>query len=188
MKSSSRKIYIACLIIVGIALFASHSFAVTVSTDNDFGDDGGIFTPTTAPTNTNTDDLNPEINTDLEVKGLVDSYDDPVPNLPTNKPRTIVEIIIFFTNVVNAIIPIIIALAVIYFLWGIFKYVFANGEVDKKAAKGVMVYGIFALFVMVSVWGLVNLIGSLFDFEVGGTLETERKSTSELYINYFRLK
>lgn len=67
-----------------------------------------------------------------------------------------------FTKVqglLNSVIPIIITIAVIYFLWGVGKYITSSGDADKQEeARGMMIYGIIGLFVMVSVWGLVNIL------------------------------
>lgn len=62
-------------------------------------------------------------------------------------------------SIITQLIPIVIGIAVLMFLWGVLKYVTAKGEEDQKEARGVMLYGIIALFVMVSVWGLVNILG-----------------------------
>ncbi|MCC6290488.1 hypothetical protein IT398_00200 [Candidatus Nomurabacteria bacterium] len=65
----------------------------------------------------------------------------------------------------NYIIPLIIGLGVVYFLWGVLQYVTAGGDDEKKAAgRSTMIYGVIALFVMVSVWGLVNVLGGTFNF------------------------
>ncbi len=58
--------------------------------------------------------------------------------------------------------PLLIALAVIYFLYGVVTFVMASGDEEKQGkAKEVILYGIIGIFVMVSVWGLVNfLVGS----------------------------
>jgi peptidoglycan biosynthesis protein MviN/MurJ (putative lipid II flippase) len=62
-------------------------------------------------------------------------------------------------SIITSLIPIVIGIAVLIFLWGVLKYVVAKGEDEQKEARGVMLYGIIALFVMVSVWGLVNILG-----------------------------
>jgi ABC-type phosphate transport system permease subunit len=62
-------------------------------------------------------------------------------------------------NLISGLIPIVIGLAVLAFLWGVLQYVVAKDEDKQKEARGVMLYGIIALFVMVSVWGLVNILG-----------------------------
>jgi len=61
---------------------------------------------------------------------------------------------------IRDIIPIIIGLAVLVFLWGVLKYVIAKDEDSQKEARNVMLWGIIAIFVMVSVWGLVNVLSS----------------------------
>ena len=56
--------------------------------------------------------------------------------------------------------PIIITLAVIYFFWGLATYILNSGDAEKeKEGRSIMIWGVVALFVMVSVWGLVGFIG-----------------------------
>lgn len=61
----------------------------------------------------------------------------------------------------------IVALSVVYFLYGIFKYVAADSDENRSAGRAVMIHGIIAIFVMVSVWGLVNVLSETFDLEQG---------------------
>ncbi len=61
-------------------------------------------------------------------------------------------------QLINKLIPFIITLALLVFLWGILKYVFSTDEEARGQAKNYMIYGIIGLFVMVSVWGLVNIL------------------------------
>lgn len=63
-------------------------------------------------------------------------------------------------NIIDALVPIVIGLAILFFLWGVFKYFFMKGEADKEGGRDFMMYGILALFVMVSVWGLVRMLQS----------------------------
>lgn len=55
----------------------------------------------------------------------------------------------------------IVGLALVYFFFGLIKYVSGVGDKDKIAARETMIYGIIGLFVMVSVWGIVNLVRSV---------------------------
>jgi uncharacterized membrane protein len=66
----------------------------------------------------------------------------------------------------NTLIPILITLGVVYFIWGVIKYVTAKDPDAQKEARSVMISGIIGLFVIVSIWGLVNLISNTFG--VGG--------------------
>lgn len=62
-------------------------------------------------------------------------------------------------DLINRLIPFIIALTVLILLWGIFKFVIAGGDGEqRKEAQGYIIWGVVALFVMVSVWGLVNIL------------------------------
>lgn len=61
-------------------------------------------------------------------------------------------------NIVNKIIPILFAVALLVFFWGLIKYLLGGAE-DKDKAKNLMIWGVVALFVMASVWGLVRFIG-----------------------------
>ncbi len=73
------------------------------------------------------------------------------------------SLVSLFIGYVKAIIPLIIALTLLVFLWGIFKLVF-SGDSDKAVEEGkkFMTWGIVSLFVMVSVWGLVRLFTKTF--------------------------
>jgi len=61
-------------------------------------------------------------------------------------------------QILNAVVPIIIALAVVYILWGIVQSFIKGGEEERKAGHMKILYGIIGLFVMVSIWGLVNIL------------------------------
>ncbi len=57
-------------------------------------------------------------------------------------------------------------LALIYFIYGVAKYIMNAGDPEaQKEARSVMIWGIVALFVIVSVWGLITVLQNTF---VGG--------------------
>ena len=61
------------------------------------------------------------------------------------------------------VIPLIFAVAVVMFIWGVVQYVIHDDEEAKKdKGKQFMVWGIIALTVMISVWGLVGIVGRTF--------------------------
>ena len=62
-------------------------------------------------------------------------------------------------GIVNQIIPILFALALLGFFYGLVMYIFGK-EDDKDQAKKTMIWGVVALFVMASVWGLVSFLGN----------------------------
>jgi len=63
-----------------------------------------------------------------------------------------------FGGLVRVLIPIVIGLGVLVFLFGILRYVLASDDAGKSQGRTFMLWGIIALFVMVSVWGLVNIL------------------------------
>ena len=62
-------------------------------------------------------------------------------------------------QIIGMLVPIVISLAVIFFLVGLVGYI--KGD-KKDEAKDTMIWGIIILFVMVSIWGLVALIQNTF--------------------------
>ncbi len=65
-------------------------------------------------------------------------------------------------GLLNLIIPIVIALGLVYFVWGIISYVIASDEEAKTTGRDRMIYGIIGLAVIVAVWGLVNILLNTF--------------------------
>jgi predicted membrane channel-forming protein YqfA (hemolysin III family) len=65
----------------------------------------------------------------------------------------------------NAIIPILITIGVVYFIWGIVQYVIADDEKAKDAGKNRMMWGLIGLFVIVTFWGLIQVIGNTLDVQ-----------------------
>ncbi len=85
---------------------------------------------------------------------------------------TIISVLFQIKSILNAIIPIVITIAVIYFFWGLGQYIIMQESEEKKiAGRDKMIYGIIALFVMVSVWGLVGIVGGTFGVGQGGSIQ-----------------
>ncbi len=78
-------------------------------------------------------------------------------------PGTIQAIICKLGNILDIIIPILIVLGVVYFVWGVVQYVIASEEEAKQAGKMRMIYGIIGLVVIVAMWGLVGIVTKTFD-------------------------
>ena len=58
-------------------------------------------------------------------------------------------------QVLNALIPILIVIALLVFFWGLIDYI---RHPEFKKGKDIMIAGIIGVFVMVSVWGIVRLV------------------------------
>ncbi len=95
-----------------------------------------------------------------------------------------------FTNLLNIaiwakciigviIIPGIFTLAFVVFLWGVFKFIRASEEKDKQAGKQFIYMGLIGLFIMVAVWGIINIAIKTLGFNsVVPTLQTDYLSPS----------
>lgn len=77
---------------------------------------------------------------------------------------TIPKVIDFIGNFLNRLAPFIIALTLLVFIYGLFRMILGGGEQAKKEGRQIIVFGVVGLFVMVSVWGLVNVIKLGFGF------------------------
>ena len=77
----------------------------------------------------------------------------------------------FINNIVafinGTIVPLIFALAFLAFLWGMFQTFILGGSDEGKQAEGkqIMMYSIAGFVVMVSLWGIVNLVAKGFGFQ-----------------------
>ena len=67
-------------------------------------------------------------------------------------------LISFVGDTLNRVIPIMIALTLIWFFWGLFNYVKEAGSKSHESGRRTMIAGLLALFVMVSVWGIIRLM------------------------------
>ncbi len=64
-------------------------------------------------------------------------------------------------GIVNTIlVPLLVAVAFIVFLWGAFNYFILSADNDEKRKEGrtFILYGIIGFVIIFSVWGLVNLV------------------------------
>ena len=70
-------------------------------------------------------------------------------------------------DIINTVlVPVLFAVAFIVFLWGAFNafILSAQSEDAKEKGKNLMIWGLIGFFVMISVWGLVNILTGTFRF------------------------
>ncbi len=71
-------------------------------------------------------------------------------------------------GILNLLIPIVTGLGLLYFLWGVANFISSAGEEKKREeGKKTMWYGLIALVVMVSVWGIIALVRNTFGLNYG---------------------
>lgn len=64
----------------------------------------------------------------------------------------------------NSLIPLAFALAILVFVWGVVNFVIlgASDETKKTQGRQLMIWGVIALAVMMSVWGLAKIVNNTF--------------------------
>jgi hypothetical protein len=79
-------------------------------------------------------------------------------------PRNFYELIMntIIGGMLRPIVTLLISGAVVIFLYGVFKFIRSDGK-EKETGKEFMVWGLVGIFVMVSVWGLVNILRGTFN-------------------------
>lgn len=80
----------------------------------------------------------------------------------------IADLINQLNTVINTIIPFLVGLAVLIVIWGVFNYISGAGDEEKRAqAKQYIVWGVVGVFIMLSIWGLVNVLVNSFALRKG---------------------
>jgi hypothetical protein len=68
--------------------------------------------------------------------------------------------------VARSIVPTVFFLAVAIFVWGVVQYwINAEDEAKREQGKKLMIWGLIAVTVILSIWGLVNILGGTFHLE-----------------------
>lgn len=65
-------------------------------------------------------------------------------------------------DLLNAVVPVLVALGIVYFVWGVVSYMIGSDEEAKKKGRDRVIYGIIGLAVIVAMWGLVNILTDTF--------------------------
>ncbi|MCF7834248.1 MAG: pilin [Candidatus Pacebacteria bacterium] len=66
----------------------------------------------------------------------------------------------------KSMVPLLVAMATVAFVWGIIMYVISGGDENKKdKGREYIMWGLIGLTVMVSVWGLVKILGTTFGID-----------------------
>lgn len=68
--------------------------------------------------------------------------------------------ILIFTN--NVLIPFIIGIGFLVFVWGMFMYFIAGGANDESKEKGksLMIYATLGFILIIVFWGIINLLAT----------------------------
>ena len=73
----------------------------------------------------------------------------------------------FWTLIDNSLF-VVVGLALLGFFWGLARFIFRIGGDEKAVEEGkkIMIWGLIALFVMISVWGIVIFMQEALDLPI----------------------
>ena len=66
------------------------------------------------------------------------------------------------TRVVNLLIPLFLAVAVVAFIYGVVKFIIVKADKSKEEARSYIIWGVVGIAVILAVWGLARLLINTF--------------------------
>lgn len=80
--------------------------------------------------------------------------------------RALVEQLV---ELIDNIIPVLGALALVFFLFNVVRFLYKSGDVGSKSQERAAIgWGLLALFVLFSVWGILRVLMQVFPLDTGG--------------------
>ena len=92
----------------------------------------------------------------------------------TANPTYLSSLISGAKTLLDQLVVFLVALAVVWFIWNVIKYTISDDEEKKGKAKEQMIYGIIGIAVIVSIWGLVAILQSIFGVNTTGAGNVNR--------------
>ncbi len=86
----------------------------------------------------------------------------------TANPSYLSSLITGAKTLLDQLVVFLIALAVVWFIWNVIRYTMSSDEEKKGAAKTQMIWGVVAIAVIVSIWGLVAILQGIFGVNTTG--------------------
>lgn len=99
-------------------------------------------------------------------------------------PRTFVELASYLVFIMNNMVAVLIVLGLVVYFWGVTSNIHSMGSEDgAEARKNYFFWGIVALFVMVSVWGILRLLQNTL-FGGGGGIGSGQQAPSNFCASF----
>jgi len=77
--------------------------------------------------------------------------------------NTIPNILVQMISWLGYIVPALVTIAVIYFVWGVISFITASDEEAKKMGRTKIINGLIGLFVIVAFWGIIAIVKNTFN-------------------------
>lgn len=80
--------------------------------------------------------------------------------------RTFSDFIDLILSLIGMLLPVVAGLALLAFFWGLAKFIARVGGDEKAVSEGksLMVWGLIALFVLISIWGILGFLSDQLGF------------------------
>lgn len=72
------------------------------------------------------------------------------------------DILAIVARVLSVVTPILVALAVVYFIWQVIQYTLSGDDKKKAEAKKNIPTALIGLFIMVAFWGILTVVSNTF--------------------------
>ncbi len=87
----------------------------------------------------------------------------------TNFFFTLRPYIVQLLEIIFLLLPFALTLSVLFFLWGLAQFVYRAGDIkEHENGRRIMVWGVIAIFVFVSIFGIMEVILQTFNLDVAG--------------------
>ena len=94
--------------------------------------------------------------------------------------QSITSVTTLISALINYAIGILIGVAILAFFWGLIKFLYKQSPEEKKSGTRLMINGVIAIAVMLSIYGLVRLLQNTFG--VGNNASVPPPSIGQLQI------
>lgn len=99
-------------------------------------------------------------------------------------PSTLTTLIECGTRFFQLAVPILVSLALLYFFWGIASFILkADDQEEQKKGRTRMVWGLVALFLVLSVAGLLSIVENTFFGPSQGVNVVDHTQSGLVYID-----
>jgi hypothetical protein len=88
-------------------------------------------------------------------------------DLTTSTTSTFYDVVMYIVDLLQILNPILSAIAFIVFFWGLSKFILngSGNQAELKKGKDYMMWGILALFILISFGAIVSMVAS--ELEIG---------------------
>ncbi len=90
-----------------------------------------------------------------------------LPKLVHAQGPTVKSIIYDVTGLLRSLVPALVSVTFLVFIWGMVEYILQAGDQGAvDAGRNRMIAGVVGLFVIAAVWGLVQIVGATLDLGI----------------------